>query len=135
MYRPMKNVRIFYEPEEIRKYLQGRWETDLFRREHDQEGSFIHGIVDRAAMYPLLVYQLSGHPSAVTPDRDKTEWAHFGAWWGGIAERTYDNPAIHDIYWLHELYHKGFMSYKPGMTFEGFKDKMFRNELNASMAS
>jgi hypothetical protein len=131
----MKNVESLYEPEEIRRYLGRTLATDHFRRAVDAPGGFIRAVVERAARYPLFVYECSEHPSKDAPDRDKTEWAHFYAWMGGIGVRRYANPAVHDAYYLHELYHKGFMSYVPGMTFEGWKDKMFRNELNASMAS
>ena len=131
----MKNLWILIDSGEIREFYRNKWKSETFRAENDRPGSFIAMIVDRAARYPMFTYEFSDQPSHETPDKEKTEWAHFGAWWGGITDRQYANPAIHDAYWLHETYHKGFMTYVPNISFEGFKDKMFRNELNASMAS
>jgi hypothetical protein len=131
----MKNIQCLYEPDEIDQYFRRTFRTDLFRQQTAVTGSFIRTIVERAAKYPLFIYTMSDHPSHEFQEKDKTEWAHFSAWMGGVAIREYARPAIHDAYYLHEIYHKGFMSYVPGMTFEGWRDKMFRNELNASMAS
>jgi hypothetical protein len=131
----MKSVRILAKPGDVLDFFASNWETEIFRSEQDKRGSFISEIVERAAIYPMFIYNYNDSCASTQLESDNPEWAHFAAWWGGIANRAYDNPAIHDAYWLHEAYHKGYMTYRPGITFEGFKDKMFRNELNASMAS
>ena len=43
--------------------------------------------------------------------------------------RTYDSPAIEDLYRLHEMFHAAFMPYFPGIGFDAFHRKMEDNEL------
>ena len=131
----MKNVHTLYHPDDIHQYFHDVWKTALFREQHNKPGSFIYEIVDRCAKYPMFLYDFSDHPSNATPDQSKTEWAHFGAWWGGITRRTYDSAGVSDAYWLHELVHKGRMPHVPDLTFDNWSDKIFRNELDASVAS
>lgn len=131
----MKNIETLYTPEEITEKLNGLWKTDLFKREASRPGSMVNRVVNRAAQYPIFFYDMSDSPSTDTPDNEKTEWAHHMAWMGGIPRRAYSNPAIADLAMLHELYHKGMMSYSPGMSHDAFKRKMFDNELEASVTS
>ena len=49
--------------------------------------------------------------------------------------RSYDNPAIEDLYRLHEMFHAAFMPYFPGIGFDAFHRKMEDNELKASVCS
>ena len=72
--------------------------------------------------------------SATRPD-DRLERAHFCSWWGVTMNRTYDNPAIEDLYRLHEMFHAAFMPYFPGIGFDAFHRKMEDNELKASVCS
>ncbi len=77
---------------------------------------------------PAFFFELS-HPPIET--------AHFSSWWGGIQlrEAVYDNAAIHDLYYLHEMYHRGAMPYATGLQFQSFAAKMQRNELEASVCT
>ena len=63
------------------------------------------------------------------------ETGHFSSWWGGMQRRTYNNDAISDLYFIHEMQHTGSMVYIADLQFEAFKEKMFRNELEASVCS
>jgi hypothetical protein len=49
--------------------------------------------------------------------------------------RNYDNPAIGDLYLLHEMFHAAYMPYFPGIGFDAFHRKMEDNELKASVCS
>lgn len=131
----MKNVEVFYTPEELRTRLAGMWKTDLFKAEAADPNSFIGKIIERAAHYPTFMYDISDVPADAKQDNHKLEWAHFYAWMGGVAKRTYDNPAINDLALLHELYHKGFMTHGENLSFEAFRRKQWDNELEASVTS
>jgi hypothetical protein len=101
------------------------WRTEHFARSHESEG-FVFDVVDRFADLPRLIFKMSDI---------KREQAHFSAWWGAIPHRSYPSDAVHDLYWLHELYHAGEMVYLPELSPEGFARKMFDNELDASVTS
>ena len=130
----MQNIQLFYHPDDIHQLLHNKWHTDLFRREHDKAGSYIHGIMQRLAKYPLFTYGLSDHPSADIPLNQKTEWRHLSAWWGGFHDFIIDE-ALSDICWLHEIVHRNSMVYLPSVSLIGFQQKMKHNELRSTMAS
>lgn len=112
-------------PEEIHSFARNLWATDIFRQSHD-EGGFVHEIVDRMASLPVFFFRASD---------EKLEKAHFATWWRGIQLRDYDNPAIHDLYYLHEFFHAGDMIYADNLSFDAFRRKMQDNELDASTCS
>lgn len=74
-------------------------------------------------------------PIFFTMDHPKIEWAHFTSYMGCIALREYDNPAISDLYYLHELVHSGTLMYKPEVDFYSWRTNTLRNELYASLIS
>jgi hypothetical protein len=134
----MKNVTRLYSKEQIHDYVMSIWKTDLFRHAHEhglseakdyRDGgthNFVSSIVDKFANLPRFAFDMTD---------DRIERAHFSTWWGGISHRTYDNPYIHDLYWIHEMAHAGMMVYMRDMTFENFLRKMTDNELHASVVS
>lgn len=123
----MKNLRGIAEKAEIIDFVGSLWKTDLFKSAHQDEGSFVRGIVNEYAYLPRLFAESSN---------DKLERAHFSTWWGVLMLRNdYENPYIHDLYLLHEMYHAGTMPYIPGIGRDAFAEKMQRNELEASVMS
>lgn len=131
----MKNVEVLYTADELRNRLAGMWKTDLFKKEVADPNSFISKVIERAAQYPTFMYDISDVPEGVTVENEKLEWPHFYAWMGGVAKRTYANPAINDLALLHELFHKGSMSYGEDFSFEAWRRKQWDNELEASVTS
>lgn len=121
----MKNVNVIVESADIVNHVKGLWKTDLFRNAH-ANNKFVSDVVDKFAEYPKFFFDASD---------SKMEMAHFSAWWGGIQNRHYDNPIIHDLYLFHEMYHAGTMIYAKDLTFTNFVRKMQDNELDASTLS
>jgi hypothetical protein len=121
----MKNIELVTEPDEIHGYMRKLWRTDEFRRSHD-EGGFVHQIVDEFAGLPRFFFDISDPVN---------EPSHFSAWWSGIQKREYDNKAVHDLYYAHELTHAGTLIYMPGLEYNNFTRKMHDNELVASTRS
>src|SRR5690242_7667540 len=114
----MKNVKRLYTKKQIHEFILGIWKTDLFRNLHKAglddswpaliKGSphnFVSRIVEDFAALPRFSVEMSD---------ERMEWAHFSTWWGGIPLRKYDNPYIHDLYWIHEMAHAGNMVFMPG---------------------
>lgn len=120
----MKDVTPLIEREDVHAYLRALWRTDAFRASHDDKG-LVYRTVDQFAGLPRFFFKVS----------DSCEVPHFSAWWGGIQLREYENPAIHDLYYLHELWHAGSMVYMAGLEFSNFRRKMIDNELTASVIS
>lgn len=131
----MKNIEVLYTADDLRNRLAGMWKTDLFKKEVADPNSFISKVIERAAQYPTFMYDISDVPEHAKAENEKLEWPHFYAWMGGVAKRTYANPAINDLALLHELFHKGCMSYGEDFSFEAWRRKQFDNELEASVTS
>lgn len=121
----MKNITKCYSEEEVHDYIYSRLRTEEFRRSYQEHG-FIYNVVDRFAKLPRMFCEMSD---------DVAEWAHFSAWWGVIPERRYENDAVSDLYYLHEMTHASRMAYIPGMSFGAWSAKLFENELEASVVS
>jgi hypothetical protein len=121
----MKDPTILIEREDIHRYMRNLFRTDAFKKSYD-EGGFVYDVVDKFADMPRFFFEMS----------DKhDEMAHFSAWWGGIQTREYKNDAIHDLYYLHEIFHAGTMTYIRDMEPANFQQKMIDNELGASTCS
>jgi hypothetical protein len=60
---------------------------------------------------------------------------HFSQMWGQVFARSYDNPAVADLYWIHELCHWACADLSPSRDFEQWCLKWDLNELRASCAS
>ena len=121
----MKNPVILTSPKEIHRHVLGLWRSEPLRASH-ADGGFIHDIVEQYASLPRLFCDSSD---------DRLERAHFCSWWGVTMNRAYGNPAIEDLYRLHEMFHAAFMPYFPGIGFDAFHRKMEDNELKASVCS
>lgn len=121
----MKNIVILESPQDIHRHVHGLWRSEPIRTSH-ADGGFIHSIVEQFASLPRLFCDSTD---------DKLERAHFCSRWGVTMNRSYDNPAIEDLYRLHEMFHAAFMPYFPGIGFDAFHRKMEDNELKASVCS
>lgn len=131
----ISNLKRLYSRQEIHGFIFHNWKTKLFRDLHaegfksgsfGQPVNFVTKIVEDFAKLPRFTFEMTS---------PELEWAHFSTWWGGIPSREYDNPYIHDLYWIHEMSHAGNMVYVPGMNLENFTRKMTDNELHASVVS
>lgn len=111
--------------DEINGYVFGNWKTDLFRDSH-ASGGFVASVVRPFATMPCFFFRASD---------ERLEKAHFSTWWRGMQIRDYDNDHVHDLYWLHEMFHAGDMSFRRGLSHEAFERKMQDNELSASVCS
>jgi hypothetical protein len=117
----MKNLTILVLPVHVRQYVASQWKTDLFRN-----SPFVEALVDEFSQFPRIFADMTNH---------RLENAHFSTWWNVVMRRTYENPYVHDLYLLHEMYHATRMPYVPGIGKAAFDEKMQRNELEASVLS
>ena len=122
----MKNVTPLITPDEIHRYVYRLWKTDEFRANHDGKG-MVFDLVDRFSRAPRLFADMSDA---------MLETPHFSAWWNVISRReTYAKPAIHDLYYLHEIIHAATIAHVPEISFESFQQKMSANELDTSVTT
>ncbi|HEX8194554.1 MAG TPA: hypothetical protein VF552_16830 [Allosphingosinicella sp.] len=117
-----ESVRILAEPAEIHEYVLSLWSDGPIRRSHEEGGS-VARLVDRFARTPRFFYEAS---------EPAIEWTHFSTWWGAILLADYDNPAVRDLRYLHEISHGASMPYVAACNLPTFEAKMFRNEREAS---
>lgn len=117
----MKNITVLVEPSEVARYVDSLWQTGMFKN-----SPFVTRVVEEFARLPRIFADMSN------PILEK---AHFSTWWNVIMRRTYENPFVHDLYLLHEMYHAARMPYVPGIGKAAFDEKMQRNELEASVLS
>lgn len=111
-----------YSADEIHEYVMSLWSDGAIRKSHEKGGR-VHKIIDRFARLPRFFYR---------PSDTRIEWTHFSTWWGGILLCDYDNPAIRDLRYLHEIYHAATMPYVADANLATLEAKNFRNEREAS---
>lgn len=116
------SIRLLIDPGDIHDFVRGLWSDGPIRRSHDT-GGYVSRLVDRFARLPRFFYEASD---------SRVEWTHFSTWWGGILLCDYDNPAIRDLRYLHEIYHAATMPYVRGLNVPTFEALNFRNEREAS---
>jgi hypothetical protein len=107
---------------DIHDYVMGLWSDGPIRKSH-ADGGMVFRLIDRFARAPRLFYDASD---------THAEWTHFSAWWGGILRCDYDNPAIRDLRYLHEIFHAANMPHIRGANLATLEVKNFRNEREAS---
>ena len=123
----MKTVSALASPQQVHEHVRALWRTDLFRRSHDEARGFVGAIIDRFAALPRLFYEMS---------EPGIEASHFSVWFNAIAQRPwYDNDAVSDLYYLHELKHAAGMTYQDGMPWNRWFTKMVSNEFEASFCT
>lgn len=92
----MINIKLLCEKNEIIKYINSLWMSDIFKEQSKNEKSFIYKLVKEVSQDPIIFYDMT------TP---KVEKSHFTAWFRCIAHREYENPYVNDLYYYHELFH------------------------------
>lgn len=122
----MKNLKRYSTSTEVRDVLTNLFKTEEFQNNLAKEGSLIHRLVEDASKRPLIIYDR---------DDEALESSHFTTWMGAIQTREYTNPYIHDLYWLHELYHFATMEYNPNTSFAQWHQKMSLNEYDSALVS
>ena len=118
----MKDPIFLVRPEEVEEYVLGLWSDGAIRDNH-LAGGPISDLVKRFARTPRIFFTMTD-PSI--------EWSHFSTWWGAIALGEYDNPAIRDLRYLHEIYHGATMPYVRDLSLEAMEVRNFENERRAS---
>ena len=126
----MQNVIRLASREEIHTFSRMLFETDEIKRSYDQCG-LVWDVVERFSKLPRFFF---------TPSDMNVEAPHFAPWWGGVMLREYDNKAVQDLYYLHEMEHAGTMPYGPDKNHAiddpvTFKNKIRDNEHQASALS
>ena len=121
----MKNIVALHTAGEIHEYCFGLWRTPEFRDSHSSKG-YIFQWIERFAEYPRMFGDLT------EPEIEK---AHFSPWWNVIGHRSYENAAINDLFYLHEIAHMSTMLYERSLTWKSWAAKMADNEMLASLES
>ena len=121
----MRDIVALVTVEEIHGFFRVLWKTPEFQESHDS-GGYVYRWVHRLAEYPRFVGELTD---------PKVERAHFSPWWNVLGRREYDNPAIHDLFYLHEITHMAMLVYEDSMSWEAWAAKMADNEMLASLES
>ena len=121
----MHDVKPLVERHEIHAYFKALWRTPEFQESH-VPGGYVFGWIERLADYPRFVGDLSD---------PRIERAHFSPWWNMLGKRSYDNAAIHDLFYLHEVAHMAMLVYEDPMSWAAWAAKMADNEMLASLES
>lgn len=121
----MRDLRALVTRDEIHAYFKALWHTPEFRDSYVQ-GGYVHGWIERLAEYPRFIGEMTDA---------RIERAHFSPWWNVLGRRTYQNPAIHDLFYLHEISHMAMLVYEDTMSWEAWAAKMADNEMLASLES
>lgn len=123
----MKEPIVLISRDDIHAFARNLWRTDDFRQSHD-DGGLVFEVVDRLATLPRYFYERSD---------DRLETGHFTSWWGGIQLRPddYKQDGVHDVYYLHEMYHAATMPCSPDLIYGAYLQKVSNNESDASVCS
>ena len=84
------------DKEAVKNHIRSTWKSDFFKKLADDESSTISILTESVSKYPVIFFDYS---------QEAIEKSHFTAWFRCIANRTYENPVIHDLYLYHELFH------------------------------
>jgi hypothetical protein len=127
----MKNCQIYYG-HKLLYFIEKLWTTDEFKKAHRDIHPELWDILDKATQYPICFYE----------PNDPLERSHFSTFYRYIPLRHYDNPAVNDLYYLHELAHLAGMHHladsRQCETPEDYKrwaSAMEQNEIQASLIS
>jgi hypothetical protein len=122
----MKNIINISDPQKIKNFVYSLWKTKEFQGSHAKAGDYVNRIVEKFSESPRFFYESSD---------DHLERGHFTSWMNFICLREYENPAIQDLYYLHEILHASTMKYIPSLEFVRWKGKMIDNEVEVSLDS
>lgn len=62
-------------------------------------------------------------------------WSHFGTWFWATTQKTYRNPFMNDLYWIHEVAHYDSLVYDPSMRGPDWGRMFIASERYASLVS
>ncbi|MBF84925.1 MAG: hypothetical protein CL489_10740 [Acidobacteria bacterium] len=115
----MKNFHIITEKEDLDAMMDEIFLTDMFKDCIREEGNLLHDLWNILTDRPAIFYD---------PTYPEIERHHFTSWMGCVQRREYDNPYIHDLHILHEIFHHHSMKYTPDVSFAKWHEKMCFNE-------
>jgi len=118
----MKNIVALRDAGAVRTFVNALW-----RSEHFRKSRYVAEWVDRFAAQPRVFAEMSDV---------ELEYPHFGTWFGMTYLRTYPDPVISDLYYLHELVHATLLHYSRAPNeplFTAWYRKMNGIELSASL--
>ena len=118
----LESIVALAERGDIHDYVMSLWSDGPIRRSH-ADGGLVHRVVERFARTPRFFY---------APSEQSIEWTQLSTWWGGILLCDYDNVAIRDLRYLHEIYHGATMPYVRDCNVKTFEAMNLRNEREAS---
>ena len=121
----MRDLTPLVTRDEIHAFFKALWRTPEFQESH-APGGYVFGWIERLAETPRFVGELTD---------PRIERAHFSPWWNVLGRRQYDNAAIHDLFYLHEISHMAMLVYEDAMSWEAWAAKMADNEMLASLES
>lgn len=123
----MKALEYYETQKDVTQAVRDLWRSEQFLRSHDEEGGFVQRVVKEFARFPRLFCTLTD---------SSIERSHFLTWMGVLPRRSeYENDAISDLYYFHEIAHLATMPYARDLPFERFAQKMADNEMTASLMS
>jgi hypothetical protein len=120
---------------EAPRWIEGAAFEEFWERiwKSDTARAWAHGADPQAAW---LKERLSERPFFLCePWEPELQRRHFSQMWGQVFTRAYKNPALEDLYWIHELTHWATVDLKPAPDFQAWRAKWDLNELRASCAS
>lgn len=107
-----------------RAFWSNLWESDPIRELMTDPRHGYAALLDKAAAQPWWLY----------PIEQPYERRHFSVWFGqAIAQRTYANPVIHDLYILHDMLHGLTFVDDPTSTETAWRERMRSNEILVSL--
>jgi hypothetical protein len=115
----MKNLTVLATSAEVAAYVRGLWRTETFRG-----SGYVEGWVQKVSRHPMVFAEMSDA---------ELEYPHFATWFGMTYLRTYADPAVSDLYYLHEIVHAALLHYEPRPLFTAWYRKMNGIELSASL--
>lgn len=126
----MKNLVQLVTARDVTDYVQGLWQTDLFRASHVADPARPEGYIARHvaafARLPRVFFDMT------VPE---VEHSHFAPWFGALHHRTYATPAIHDLLLLHELVHAATLEPVPHLGWRRWSGTLIRNEQTTAVES
>jgi hypothetical protein len=115
----VKNLVVLATPDDARRFVRSLWRSDLFK-----ESAYVDSWVDKIARHPVIFAEMS--------DVD-VEYPHFATWFGMSYLRSYPDPVVSDLYYLHEFVHAAHLSYDESALFTAWYRKMNSIEFTASL--
>ncbi|MCI5059501.1 MAG: hypothetical protein MRY79_00350 [Alphaproteobacteria bacterium] len=121
----LSSLKLLITADDVHQYVYDQWHNPFFKKSH-KEGGYIHQVVEDFARLPRAFCKASDL---------KNEWTHFSPWWGVILNCEYEQPAIGDLRYLHEIWHSAYLPYIRDINSATLELKNFNNEREASTVS